>query len=101
LDPFFAVDQCLTSLTVPIWLFTNEEEEVPVDEEESPGTPETKSEDPFKDSQGEEVLDEDDTELEDDTEMGDQETIPSKPKTVKVAVDKWVQLNVQAPIWMR
>jgi hypothetical protein len=77
----------------PIWLFVTEEEEVPVKEEEAPVKADTKSKDPFEDSSSEEVLVED--------EVEDEETTPSEPKTVKVMVDKWVQLNAQAPLWMR
>jgi heat shock protein 90kDa beta len=79
----------------PIWLLSREEEEVPVEDEKKPETTEIRSEELEYDSNSEEVL------VEDDIESTDEESITSEPKTVKVMVDKWVQLNEQAPIWMR
>ena len=39
--------------------------------------------------------------LEDVSDNEEEESTPPAPKTVSVLKDKWVQLNAQAPIWMR
>jgi heat shock protein beta len=78
-------------LVDPIWLFTQVTEEVPIDDEETPSTEPKATE---KDTEGEEAIVEDASETE-------EETTPIVPKTVSVMTDKWVQLNAQAPIWMR
>ncbi|KII94772.1 hypothetical protein PLICRDRAFT_99110 [Plicaturopsis crispa FD-325 SS-3] len=77
------------SSTFPIYLLTKQTEEVP-DETSAP-------EDSPKPSSGTDDEDEDSILIED---VDDTKT-DTAPKTKKVTVEKWVQLNSQPPLWMR
>jgi len=81
------------STTYPIWLFTEETSEVPIEDEKSKpeSKPESKED---RDASSEEAVVED---VQEEAESSE----PVVPKTITVTEDKWVHLNSQAPIWMR
>ena len=76
----------------PIWLLTEEEQDLPIDEEKQ-----------FENDTGANTgaLDDDDVTVE-DVGKGSDDTTTSGPSAVKeVKVDKWVQMNAHPPLWMR
>lgn len=78
------------SSTFPIYLFKQENQEVP--DEEAEGAADAEVEKESKD------------EFDDDMIVEDDETPDAEapaPKTKTVVVDKWEHLNSQAPIWSR
>ncbi|THH19791.1 hypothetical protein EW146_g1461 [Bondarzewia mesenterica] len=78
------------SSTFPIYIFTQEERQVPVEEEEAteptPSPEAEKSEDDDDEATIEEV---------------DEEIKKKTPETKTIVVDEWVHLNAQPPLWMR
>lgn len=84
------------NLVDPIWLFTQETSEVPIEDEskQSEAEPPTESKSDDEEVSPEEVVVE---EVEEEKE----DSTPPVPKTMTVTTDKWVQLNAQPPIWMR
>lgn len=88
------------TLEVPIWLFTQESVEVPVEEEEATSPAEENATEPVT-SENPEVTDSEEAVLEDVSDSGSEDDQPKTPKTETIITDKWVQLNAHAPIWMR
>ncbi|KAI0347202.1 heat shock protein Hsp90 [Trametopsis cervina] len=83
------------STTFPIYLFTQRDEEVPVEEEESTTD---SADEPVASPESE---DDEEVTVEDAEEGSVTEEKEKEVKTKWVTVDEWVHLNSQAPIWMR
>lgn len=82
------------STTFPIYLFTQYEDEVPVEDEESPVPEESEAVKPESDEDDDEAVIE---------EVSDEEPEAEKKekKTKKVIVDEWMHLNSMPPVWLR
>ncbi|CAK5262727.1 unnamed protein product [Mycena citricolor] len=81
------------SSTFPIYLFTQTEDEVPVEDEvKEPVVVDDEA-------AAQKPLDDDEAVVEDAFE--EDKATPAPPKTKKVIVDEWVKLNALPPLWMR
>lgn len=82
------------STAFPIYQFTQENEEVPIEEEET-------REDRKEDEEGGKVYEESEEDEEAAVIEDAEEKEEAKPKTKTVVVDKWAHLNPAPPIWQR
>lgn len=90
----------------PVYLFTQRTEEVPDEDEQLDEVTLTSSSTPTEDSTPiveVETKDEDEDEVivEEVDEKEEEKKEPEAQKMKKIVVDEWVQMNPQAPIWMR
>ena len=90
----------------PVYLFTQRTEEVPDEDEQLDEVTLTSSSTPTEDSTPiveVETKDEDEDEVivEEVDEEEEEKKEPEAQKMKKIVVDEWVQMNPQAPIWMR
>ncbi|OCB87541.1 heat shock protein Hsp90 [Sanghuangporus baumii] len=85
------------STTFPIYLFHQHEDEVPVEDEESPASDKS---DPGPEKQTSSADDDDEAVIE---EVSDEEkdTEEKEKKTKKVLVDEWMHINPLPPVWLR
>ncbi len=83
------------SSSFPIYIFTQKEQEVP--DEDAEVEDEVKEE--VEAETGETESDEDEAVVEEVSEDDEKKEIT--PKTKKIIVDEWEQLNAQPPVWSR
>lgn len=84
------------SSSFPIYLFTQKEQEIP--DEDAEAEPEAEEEE--KSSESEETESDDDEAVVEEVPE-DEEKKDVAPKTKKIIVDEWEQLNAQPPVWTR
>lgn len=94
------------STTAPIYLWTEKEEEVPIEEEEKPKTDgeedeSSKAKEKTDEEKTDEEKDDDELKIDEDEEDSEDSSTPPTPKTKTVKKQVWDQLNTKGPIWTR
>ncbi|KAF5370105.1 hypothetical protein D9758_001068 [Tetrapyrgos nigripes] len=90
------------STSFPIYLYTQQEMQVPDDEEPVSEAEETSPAEALDELEKEETpKDEDEAIVEDVEEAPEEEQSPAPPKLKTILVDQWQHLNSQPPIWQR
>jgi hypothetical protein len=84
------------SILDPIWLLTKEEEKIEIpDDLKVPPVEKEKTDDEEEEDKPKDAEEDEEVTVEDEKEE------VTEKQTVTILNDKWVQLNAQAPIWMR